>query len=395
MRSIILIITGGIAAYKALNLIRLCRKAGIGIYPVLTKSGAEFVTPLSVSALAENPVRGELFALDEESRMSHIALARAADLVVVAPASANTLAKMAQGLADDLATTILLANSAPVLAAPAMNPQMWAAPATQENIATLKKRGVMFAGPGLGEAACGEEGLGRMAEPEEIFAVIQQHFARPGPLSGKTALVTAGPTHEAIDPVRYIANRSSGKQGYALAEALYEAGAKVTLISGPTALSAPSGPELVRVTSAEEMLAASLNALPADIAICAAAVADWRVKASASQKIKKTGAAPVLELEENPDILKTLGHAGNRRPGFVMGFAAETDNLASAAREKLKRKNCDAVVANDVSKNIFGADENEATCFFRGGREEIFPHMSKAALAKLLVREIAAHLAKA
>jgi phosphopantothenoylcysteine decarboxylase/phosphopantothenate--cysteine ligase len=391
MRSITLIISGGIAAYKALELIRLLKKSGTDVYPVLTRSAHEFVTPLSVSALAENEVRSELFALDEETKMGHIALSRASDLVVVAPASADIIARITQGRADDLATTLLLASNRPILIAPAMNPQMWLAAATQANIATLKQRGLTITGPDAGEAACGEEGVGRMAAPEDIFKAIQAHFAKPGPLKGKTAIVTAGPTHEPIDPVRFIGNHSSGKQGYALAEALYDAGADVTLISGPTNLKEAQGLRCIRVNTAQEMLDAAMSALPADIAICAAAVADWRVKESA-QKIKKTDKPPVLELEENPDILLSLSKAGNRRPGFLMGFAAETENLEANARDKLARKNVDALMANNVASNVFGANENQITAFWREGqniRMEALPRMEKAALAKLLVREIA------
>jgi phosphopantothenoylcysteine decarboxylase/phosphopantothenate--cysteine ligase len=398
MRSITLIITGGIAAYKSLELIRLLRKAGTKVYPVLTKGGAEFVTPLSVSALAEEQVRGELFSLIEESQMGHIQLSRAADLVVVAPATADILAKMAQGRADDLASTILLASNRPILIAPAMNPEMWNAPATQANIATLKSRGVSLIGPCEGMAACGEEGIGRMAEPADIFAAIEAFYAKAGPLSGKKALVTAGPTLEPIDPVRFIANRSSGKQGYAIAEALSDAGANVTLISGPVNIASPKGVSLVHVTTAREMLEAAMNALPADIAVCAAAVSDWRVKDASAQKMKKAGSAVTLELEENPDILFSLSNAGNRRPRFVMGFAAETENLEKNAQEKLARKKCDALVANDVSDNVFGADDNSGVLYLRsktGTTHEAFPRMPKAQLAKLLVNEITKQLGAA
>jgi phosphopantothenoylcysteine decarboxylase/phosphopantothenate--cysteine ligase len=398
MRSITLIISGGIAAYKALELIRLLKKSGTQVYPVLTKSAHEFVTPLSVSALAENEVRSALFALDEETKMGHIALSRASNLVVVAPASADILARMSQGRADDLATTLLLASNRSILVAPAMNPQMWLAAATQANIDILKSRGVTVVGPDTGEAACGEEGIGRMMPPEEIFKAIQAHFARPGPLAGKTALVTAGPTHEPIDPVRYIANRSSGRQGYAIAEALQDAGADVTLISGPVSIKEPHGIRCIRVNTAQEMLDAALAALPADIAVCAAAVADWRVKASA-QKIKKSAGMPVLEFENNPDILQTLSASGNRRPGFLMGFAAESENLEANAREKLSAKNLDALIANDVGAGVFGADDNKVTAFWRGPggaiRAEALPRMQKTALAKLLVREIAHQLNRA
>ncbi len=393
--TITLIITGGIAAYKALELIRLLKKAGIRVRPVLTKGGAEFVTPLSVSSLAGEPARTELFDLTDDAHMDHIALARASDLVVVAPATADMLAKMAQGRADDLASALLLATDAPILAAPAMNPRMWAAAPTQANIKTLEARGVHRIGPDAGDAACGETGLGRMAEPEAILSAIKRLLARPGPLAGRKAVVTAGPTHEPIDPVRYIANHSSGKQGYALAAALAAAGADVALVSGPTGLAEPKGLRRVMVQTARAMRAAVMDALPADIAVCAAAVADWRAE-SAPRKIRKNGAPPALALIENPDILKELCDAGNRRPGFVMGFAAETGDLRANALEKLRRKGCDALIANDVSSDVFGADETQVLALWRdaaapeGIRIDALPRMAKTDLARLLAKDIAA-----
>jgi phosphopantothenoylcysteine decarboxylase/phosphopantothenate--cysteine ligase len=395
MRSVTLIISGGIAAYKALELIRLLRKAHIRVHPVLTKGGAEFVTALSVAALAEEEVRTELFSLNDEAEMGHIALSRASDLVVVAPATADILAKMAYGMANDLATTILLASNRPILIAPAMNPQMWANAATLSNIATLESRGIKRIGPAAGEAACGEEGLGRMAEPQEIFEAIQRHFLKPGPLMGKRAIVTAGPTHEDIDGVRYLANKSSGKQGYAFAAALREAGCDVTLISGPTKLSSLEGVARIEVTSAREMFDATMASLPADIAVCAAAVADWRVKNTSAVKIKRGGAPPFLELENNPDILQNLCDAGNLRPALVMGFAAETGDLEKKAREKILRKTCDALIANDVSKGVFGEDQNEVLCLWREGNSlqvEKLPRMEKTQLAKLIVQDMVRHL---
>jgi phosphopantothenoylcysteine decarboxylase/phosphopantothenate--cysteine ligase len=395
MRSVTLIISGGIAAYKALELIRLLRKAHVHVYPVLTKGGAQFITPLSVAALAEEEVRDELFSLNDETKMGHIALSRASDLVVVAPASADIIAKMAHGMADDLATTILLASNRPVLIVPAMNPQMWQNAATLANIAALESRGVKRIGPAEGMAACGEEGLGRMVEPEEIFAAIQKQFSKTGPLMGRKAIVTAGPTHEPIDSVRFIANRSSGKQGYAFATALREAGCDVTLISGPTSLASPEGVACVSVATANEMLDAALAALPADIAVCAAAVADWRVKNASSAKIKRGGMPPSFELEGTPDILQNICDAGNRRPALVMGFAAETGNLEKNAREKILRKKCDALIANDVSMGVFGEDENEALCLWRHGNAlqmEKLPRMEKTQLAKLVVQDMIKYL---
>lgn len=387
MRTITLIISGGIAAYKALELIRLLRKDGVRVIPVLSKGGAQFVTPLSVGALAEEKVYGDLFSLTDEQEMGHIRLARLPDMVVVAPASADIIAKMAHGLADDLASTLLLATDKPVLMVPAMNPAMWAAPATQNNIATLQKNGVSLFGPVAGETACGEEGVGRMAEPAEILEAIRAFFKREGPLAGKKALVTAGPTYEPIDPVRFIGNHSSGKQGYAVAAALHAAGADVTLVSGPVNLPDPAGVRVVRVQTADEMLAAVDKLLPIDIAVCAAAVADWKIKNPETEKIKKGEGAPVLEFTANPDILAAISQHKSRRPTLVIGFAAETEKVEAHAQEKLRRKGCDWIVANNVSRGVFGADENEVILVRSAGATR-WPRMSKQDVARLLVDEV-------
>ena len=327
-KRVLLVVSGGIAAYKALDLIRRLRERAAEVRCVLTAGGAQFVTPLSLSALSGNPVHGELFSLTQESEMGHIELSRAADLIVIAPASADLLAKMAQGRADDLASTVLLATDKPVLAAPAMNVRMWEHPATQANIKTLGARGVRTVGPNEGDMACGEYGFGRMAEPAEILAAIETFFGADARLSGRRALVTSGPTYEAIDPVRYIANRSSGRQGHAIATALTRLGAETTLVTGPTQLADPAGVTVVHIESAEQMLAASRAALPVDVAVCAAAVSDWRPADAVAHKIKKDGGAPPgLNLTENPDILATLSAAGNHRPALVVGFAAETENV--------------------------------------------------------------------
>jgi phosphopantothenoylcysteine decarboxylase/phosphopantothenate--cysteine ligase len=390
MRTITLVISGGIAAYKALELIRLLKKDGCRVVPVISKGGLEFVTPLSVSALAEEPAYSDLFSLTDETEMGHIRLSRISDLVVVAPASANMISKMAHGNADDLASTLLLATTTPVMVVPAMNPAMWAAPATAANIETLKKNGVEIFGPVSGDTACGEEGLGRMAEPAQILEAIRQHFRRSGPLAGKRAIVTAGPTVEAIDPVRFISNHSSGKQGYAIAEALMQAGADVTLVTGPVFIPTPATMRVVKVQTADEMLKAVEAHLPADIAVCAAAVADWKMETPSAQKMKKTDGVDRLELKltRTPDILKTLSsHA--KRPKLVIGFAAETGNLEQAAAAKLKSKGCDWLLANDVSNGVFGADDN-AILFMDGGKPENWPRMAKADVAALVVKKIAA-----
>ena len=393
-KRILLVVSGGIAAYKSLELVRRLRERGAAVRAILTKGGAEFVTPLSLAALTEDKVYSELFSLTDEAEMGHIRLSREADLLVVAPASADLLAKMASGRADDLASTTLLATDKRVLVAPAMNLRMWEHPATRANMALLQARGVLSVGPNEGDMACGEYGLGRMAEPHEILAAIEGCFGRDAPLSGWRALVTSGPTHEAIDPVRYIANRSSGRQGHAIAGALARLGAATTLVAGPTALADPSGVQVLHVESAAEMLAACREALPVDVAVCAAAVADWHVVAAASSKLKKTGGAPPrLELAANPDILASLAAAGNQRPRLVIGFAAETERVIEQAREKRARKGCDWIVANDVSpaSGTFGGAENQVHVIDAAGVES-WPRMSKDAVAERLAGRIAADL---
>lgn len=389
-KRILLIIGGGIAAYKTLALIRLLRGAGAAVTPVLTRAGAEFVTPLSVSALAGEKVYSALFDLTDEAEMGHIQLSRVADLIVVAPATADLLAKVAQGRADDLASTLLLATDTRVMVAPAMNVRMWQHAATQRNVAQLRADGVMFVGPNDGEMACGEFGPGRMAEPEEILAAVQAVLTA-GPLAGKHVLVTSGPTHEPIDPVRYIANRSSGAQGTAIAAALRDLGARVTFVTGPATVPAPDGVAVVRVETACEMLAAVEAALPADAAVMAAAVADWRVANAAGQKMKKDGSgnAPALEFAENPDILASVSK-GKTRPRLVVGFAAETDKVAEYATAKRLRKGCDWIVANDVSPatGIMGGSENAVTVISDKGAE-VWPRMAKDAVARKLAERIA------
>lgn len=399
-KNILLIISGGIAAYKVLEVIRRLRDRDINIRAILTKGGAEFVTPLSVAALTENKVYQDLFSLTDEAEMGHIRLSREADLVLVAPASADILAKMATGQAGDLATTALLATNRPVMIAPAMNVEMWNHPATQANIATLENRGVLRVGPSAGDLACGEVGSGRLAEPAEIIAAVLDFLDAqdaPKPLAGKRAVVTSGPTHEPIDPVRYIANRSSGKQGHAIAKALCDAGADVTLVSGPVTLSDPAGVNVVHVETAREMLDAVQSALPADIAICAAAVADWRTADEAGQKVKKDGSGviPDLKLSENPDILATISEAGPTRPGLVIGFAAETENVTDHARAKRVRKGCDWILANNVAPDTgtFGGDQNEI-CLISGEDEnsdEVWARQSKSTIADSLAQRIIKH----
>ena len=390
-KRILLIVSGGIAAYKTLDLIRRLRERGGAVRCVLTKAGAQFVTPLSLAALSEDRVYDDLFSLTDESEMGHIRLSREADLLVVAPASADILAKMAQGRADDLATTVLLATDTPVLAAPAMNMRMWEHPATQANLATLTSRGVLTVGPNEGDMACGEFGFGRMAEPAEILGAIEAYFGAAAPLAGRHALVTSGPTYEALDPVRFIGNRSSGRQGHAIAQALAGLGARTTLVSGPTALPDPGGVSVVRVESAREMLAACEKALPCDVAVCAAAVSDWRPTAEQTQKMKKNGGAPPsLELTLNPDILASLSAAGNARPRLVVGFAAETEKVVEHARAKLAKKGCDWILANDVSPGTgtFGGEENAIHLIDAEG-VETWPRMSKHDAAARLARRIA------
>jgi phosphopantothenoylcysteine decarboxylase/phosphopantothenate--cysteine ligase len=397
---VLLIVSGGIAGYKALELIRLLRARGCGVVCVLTAAGAHFVTPLSLQALSESKVYTDLFSLTDESEMGHIQLSRSADLVVVAPASADILAKMAAGLADDLATTLLLATDKPVLVAPAMNVRMWLHPATQANMALLSQRGVRVVGPEEGAMTCHEYGPGRLAEPPGILAAIEALLAlppllAPRPLAGRHAVVTSGPTHEPIDPVRYIANRSSGRQGHAIAGALAALGARVTLVSGPVAIADPPGVSVRRTETAQRMLDACLAALPADVAVCAAAVADWRVAHEAHGKIKKVPgtAPPVLELVPNPDILATLSVPGPRRPRLVIGFAAETDDLLDNAGAKRARKGCDWIVANDVSaqSGIMGGKENAVHLITANGVEH-WPRLPKEEVARRLAERIAEEL---
>ena len=388
---ILLIVTGGIAAYKSLDLVRRLRERGARVRAILTRGGSEMVTPLSLAALSGEKVYQELFSLTDESEMGHIRLARDADAVVVAPATADFLARMAAGLADDLATTVLLATTAPVLAAPAMNVQMWAHPATRRNVARLRGDGVRFIDPGSGDLACGEEGPGRMAEPVDIAAAVEAVLAQPKPLRNVRALVTSGPTIEPIDPVRYFGNRSSGKQGHAVAAALARRGAEVTLVTGPSAQPAPPVAVLAEVETAEEMLAACRQALPADIAVCVAAVADWRVKAVRTQKLSRCdGPPPRYEMEENPDILAQLAQAATGRPRLVVGFAAETGDVVDRARAKRARKQCDWIVANDVSgaSGVFGGDAN-AVHLITADAAEAWPRLSKDEVADRLADRIA------
>jgi phosphopantothenoylcysteine decarboxylase/phosphopantothenate--cysteine ligase len=394
-KRVLLIVGGGIAAYKALELTRLLRKAGVGVRPILTKSGAQFVTPLSLGSLAEDKVYEELFSLTDEAEMGHIQLSRSADLVVVAPATADLIAKAANGLAGDLASTTLLATDKPVLMAPAMNVRMWLHPATQRNIATLKADGVSFVGPDDGAMACGEFGQGRLAEPEAIFAAIMAALDGPAakPLAGKRALVTAGPTFEPIDPVRGITNRSSGRQGFAIAEALAQLGAEVTLISGPVFLPTPPGVTRVDVETARQMLAASQAALPADVGVFVAAVADWRVDEAFGTKLKKEkGGPPALTFVENPDILATVSATGPQRPRLVIGFAAETNDVEMHARAKLSRKGCDWIIANDVTEpGVMGGDENAVLLVTREGTER-WDRAPKDEVARAIAARIAAAL---
>ncbi len=394
-KRVLLIVGGGVAAYKSLLLIRLLRKAGIGVRPILTKAGREFVTPLSLAALAEDKVYEELFSLTDEAEMGHIELSRSADLVVVAPATADLIAKAAHGLAGDLASTTLLATDKPVLMAPAMNVRMWLHPATQRNIATLQADGVSFVGPEEGTMACGEFGPGRLAEPEEIFAAIVAQLDGPAarPLAGKKALVTAGPTFEPIDPVRGITNRSSGKQGFAIAEALAKLGADVTLVAGPVAQPTPVGVKRVDVETARQMLAASQAALPADVGVFVAAVADWRVDEAFGTKLKKEkGGPPALTFVENPDILATLSATGPQRPQLVVGFAAETNDVEAHARAKLARKGCDWIIANDVTEpGVMGGGENAVLLITKDGAER-WDRAAKDQVAAQIAARIAAAL---
>ena len=409
-KRLLLIIGGGIAAYKSLDLIRRLRERGAGVRAVLTAAGKQFVTPLSVAALTGEKVHDELFSLTDEAQMGHIELSRAADLVVVAPATADLMARMAQGLASDLAATLLLATDKRTLLAPAMNLRMWLHRATQRNVATLRADGALFVGPNDGDMACGEYGPGRMAEPLEIVAAIEAALAGDtrlalpvgatvgpgaGALTGRRVVVTSGPTLEAIDPVRYIANRSSGKQGHAIAAAAAAAGADVVLVSGPVAIADPAGVTVHHIESAREMLAAVELELPADVFIAVAAVADWRVENASAQKIKKTSklAPPNFGLTENPDILALVSRRKSGRPRLVVGFAAETERVAEYARAKLKKKGCDLIVANDVSEGVMGADTNSVRLVSQDA-DIVWPRLDKGEVARRLVTHIAELLAK-
>jgi phosphopantothenoylcysteine decarboxylase / phosphopantothenate---cysteine ligase len=392
-KRILLVVAGGIAAYKALDLIRRLRERGVHVRPLLTAAGAKFVTPLSLAALAGERVYSELFSLTDESEMGHIRLAREADLVVVAPATADILAKMAAGLADDLATTALLATTQPILVAPSMNVRMWEHPATRANLAMLRARGVQVVGPGAGDLACGEVGDGRLAEVADIVDAIAAHFC-PRPLTGRSALVTSGPTFEPLDPVRFIGNRSSGRQGHAIAQALADLGAATTLVSGPVAIPDPTGVIVVHVNTAREMLAACERALPSDVAVMTAAVADWRPDKEATRKLKKEkGAAPpTVALAENPDILRTIAGRGNGRPQIVIGFAAETGDPVAQGRAKLAAKGCDWVVANDVTEpGVRGGDENVVHIIDKTGVDS-WPRLPKREVAARLALRIARQL---
>jgi phosphopantothenoylcysteine decarboxylase/phosphopantothenate--cysteine ligase len=392
-KRVLLIIGGGIAAYKSLDLIRRLKETGAAVRVVMTEAAQKFVTPLAAGALTGERVFTELFDQAQEFDVGHIRLARECDLIIVAPATADFMAKTAYGLANDLASAVLLATNKPVLMAPAMNPMMWANAATQRNFATLQASGFSFIGPNEGEMAeRGERGIGRMAEPDQIrdaaLAILSD-----GPLKGKRALVTAGPTVEAIDPVRFLSNRSSGKQGYAIAAALAALGAKVTLVSGPTELAAPPGVKMKRVQSAREMLEACEDVLPVDVAVMVAAVADWRPTETAKKKIKKDkiDGAPTIALKENPDILVTLSKKSKNRPALVIGFAAETDNVEANARAKVTKKGCDWIVANDVSGDVMGGGENQVLLITKDSAEP-WPRMAKAAVARNLAERIAAEL---
>nr|WP_321481560.1 bifunctional phosphopantothenoylcysteine decarboxylase/phosphopantothenate--cysteine ligase CoaBC [uncultured Cohaesibacter sp.] len=391
-KRVLLVISGGIAAFKALDIIRLLLKEGAGVQVIMTTAATEFVAPLTIATLTGKPVLTDLFDLTRESEIGHIELSRAADLVVVAPATANLIAKMANGIADDLPSTMLLATDKPVLVAPAMNVRMWYHPATQRNLATLQEDGLHFVGPAVGMMACNEEGPGRLSEPEDIFQAIKALLDdSPKPLAGRHVLITAGPTHEPIDPVRYIANRSSGKQGYALAAAARDAGARVTLVSGPVALDPPRGVEIIRVETAGEMKAAVSGALPADIAIMAAAVADWHVANQGTEKIKKQadGSFPALQFAENPDIARFVGTHPDKRPKLVIGFAAETQDLEANAAKKLTKKGVDWIIANDVSPQtgIMGGDHNMIK-IIRSDSIEAWQDMSKQEVSTRLIARL-------
>jgi phosphopantothenoylcysteine decarboxylase/phosphopantothenate--cysteine ligase len=388
-RRILLIVGGGIAAYKACELIRLIRKAGGSVRCVLTPGGAQFITPMTLAALSEEPVHTSLWDLKDEVEMGHIQLSREVDLVVVCPATADLMARMAAGIADDLATTLLLATDKPVLTAPAMNVRMWGHEATRRNVERLRADGVTILEPDEGEMACGEYGPGRLPEPERILAAIEAHFASKGPLAGRHVVVTAGPTHEAIDPVRVVANRSSGKQGFAVARALAALGARVTLVAGPVALSTPAGVDRIDVETARQMEAAVAAALPADAAILVAAVADWRVEPSTS-KLKKSAGAPKLDWLPNPDILAGLARSP-QRPRLLVGFAAETDDVVNVAQAKRASKGCDWIVANDVSGDVMGGDRNRVHLITADGVES-WEEGAKSEIARTLADRIAAAL---
>jgi phosphopantothenoylcysteine decarboxylase/phosphopantothenate--cysteine ligase len=391
-KTVLLIIGGGIAAYKTLELVRLLKQGGVRVRTIMTKAAEEFVTPLSVASLSGEKVHTALFSLTDEVEMGHIELSRAADLLVVAPATADLMARMAHGLASDLASTALLATDKAVLIAPAMNMRMWQHPATVRNLATLTADGILVVGPNKGEMACGEYGPGRMAEPQEILEAIKTFFSTAEkPLAGRKVIVTAGPTHEPIDPVRYLANRSSGKQGYALAAEAARAGADTTLISGPVSLAAPAGVRLLKVETADEMLRAVSSALPADIAIFAAAVADWKAVRTSSNKIKKgRSGPPEITLAENPDVLRTVATLEKGRPAIVVGFAAETENVLANAKAKLVSKGCDMVVANDVSARtgVMGGERNTVHLVTREGVES-WPELDKSQVAARLIERLA------
>jgi len=393
-KKILLIISGGISAYKSLELIRRLKDNGAHVQCILTEGGAQFITPLSVSALSGELALTKLFTQETEHRISHINLSREADLIVIAPASANMIAKMAHGLADTLASAVLLAAiDKPVLVAPAMNHRMWENPATQENVQKLMSRGILQIGPASGDLACGTKGAGRMSEPDEILDAIKKHFAVVGPLQGKKALVTSGPTYEPLDPVRFLGNRSSGKQGHAIAKALRDQGAEVTLVSGPTALPEPESIKTIHIETARDMLSACLSEPSFDIAVCAAAVADWRPLSVAEEKMKKEGSTPSIDFTENPDILKEIAQKEKDRPALVIGFAAETQDLATYAYKKIICKGCDWLIANEVGQDkAFGCEENEVTLLRKNARDEIvaqnWPRSSKQDIAKKLVQEI-------
>ena len=392
-KKLLLIIGGGIAAYKCLDLIRRLRDRGVDIQAILTKGGAEFVTPLSVSSLTENKVYQDLFSLTDEAEMGHIRLSRENDLILVAPATADLMAKMAAGISDNLATTTLLATNKPVMIAPTMNSQMWAHPATQHNLNVLKERGIQVIPPADGDLACGEVGTGRLADVEEMVSHIEAFFLsnRNSALKNKTIVVTAGPTHEPIDPVRYIANHSSGKQGYAIAQALRNLGANVTLISGPTNLTPPANISLINVKTARELMVETEKALPADVVICVAAVADWHVENQPAQKIKKqNGVLPTIQFAENPDILKTISNHDSKRPSLVIGFAAETEKVIEHAKKKLAKKGCDWIIANDISGDVMGGDHNQVHLITKSSEVQ-WPNMEKIGVALRLADEIEKH----